>query len=276
MGNRSYTFSFASIYDDIMGAVPYNLWYDYLHEIMDFYKLKKADKVLDLACGTGNMSILFAENNYQVTGIDLSSQMLEVAREKAEEIEQEIVFINSDLRDFHVREKYDMAYCLFDSINYILKKDELRMVFDNVYQSLAEEGFFIFDMNTINRLMSIRPGTTVIKGENYSCIWEDIIDQKKKLWQVKLKIYLRKLGEYFEELHQETGYKIEEIKDLLKNVGFKYIDVYKAYTLSRADDNDNRIYFISFMSENNVRRRPALVKSVKNVKWGFKRLFSDT
>lgn len=275
MENKAYTSSFASIYDDIMGAVPYNLWYDYLHEIMDYYKLK-ANKVLDLACGTGNMSILFAQNDYQVTGIDISKQMLDEARKKVDKLEQEIEFIDSDLRSFNMEKKFDMAFCLFDSLNYILNIEELERVFENVYRVLNEEGSFIFDMNTIRRLMSIKAGTTVIHGDNYSCIWEDIIDHKRKLWQVKLKIYLKELAEYHEELHQETGYKIQEVKDLLRKVGFKYVDVYNSYTFSKADDNDNRIYFIAFMDRANVREKPALLKSVKNVKWGFKKLFSDT
>ncbi len=275
MENKAYTSSFASIYDDIMGAVPYNLWYDYLHEIMDYYKLE-ANKVLDLACGTGNMSILFAQNGYHVSGIDISKEMLSEARRKEAMIDQKIEFIDSDLRNFNIGEKFDMAFCVFDSLNYILDINDLEKVFENVYRALDKEGFFIFDMNTIRRLMSIKPGKTVMNGQNYSCIWEDIIDHKRKLWQVKLKIYLKELGEYHEELHQETGYKIQEVKDLLRKVGFKYVDVYNSYTFSKADDNDNRVYFIAFMDETSIRKKPALLKSVKNVKWGFKKLFNDT
>ncbi len=275
MENKAYTSSFASIYDDIMGAVPYNLWYEYLHEIMDYYNLK-ANKVIDLACGTGNMSILFAQNNYCVSGIDISEDMLSEARRKATMLDQKIEFIDSDLRDINISGKFDMAFCVFDSLNYILNIKDLEKVFKNVYKTLDKEGFFIFDMNTIRRLMSIKPGQTVINGEKYSCIWEDTIDHKRKLWQVKLKIYLKESGEYHEELHQETGYKIQEVKDLLRKVGFKYVDVYNSYTFSKADDNDNRIYFIAFMDKASIRKKPALLKSVKNVKWGFKKLFNDT
>ncbi|MFW6022079.1 MAG: class I SAM-dependent DNA methyltransferase [Halanaerobiaceae bacterium] len=273
MEAKAYTSSFASIYDDIMGVVPYNLWYDYLHEILDYYQLNP-QKLLDLACGTGTMSMLYAENDYKVTGIDISEEMLRIAGEKAEKRGLRIDFEKGDLRNFNINKKFDMAYCLFDSLNYILSEDELRSVFENVSNVLKKDGYFIFDMNTIKRLMSIHPGKTVINGDTYSCIWEDIIDKENKRWQVKLKIYLKNLDEYFEEFHQETGYEISIIEKLLKDSGFKYIDVYNAYTFTRANDNDNRVYFVAFLNKENIRKKPVLIKSIKNIKWGFKKLIS--
>ncbi|MFP4660827.1 MAG: class I SAM-dependent DNA methyltransferase [Halanaerobiales bacterium] len=275
MERRAYTSSFASIYDDVMGAVPYNLWYDYLHEIMDYYSLT-ANKVLDLACGTGNMSVLFARDDYQVTGIDISAEMLEFARVKTGQMDENIKFIQSDLRSFSTSSNFDLALCLFDSLNYILDREDLKSVFENVYNSLKRDGFFIFDMNTINRLMSIKPGTTIIKGEDYSCVWEDIIDKSNKLWKVRLKIYHKDTAEYYEELHQETGYRIDVVKNLLRSTGFKCIDVYSAYTFSKADENDNRIYFVAFREKRQVRKKHLLTKSVKNIKLGVKRLFYAT
>lgn len=272
MVNNAYTASFASIYDDIMGTVPYKLWYDYLQEIMEYYQFKVRN-VLDLACGTGNMSLLFAKNSYKVTGIDISREMLTIAKKKAKEADGDIDFIEANLCNFTVDEKFDLAISLFDSLNYVLKIDDLKKVFINVYNSLNDNGMFIFDVNTITRLMSIEPGATILNGENYSCIWEDIVEEEKKLWQVKLKIYHKDTGEYFEEFHQETGYNIEELKKALKETGFKHIDIYNAYTFKRASDNDNRIYFVVLKDRKKAVRKPVL-KSVKNLKWGFKRLLN--
>lgn len=99
MENSAYTASFARIYDEIMKSVPYKFWYDYINEIMDYYQLK-AEKVLDLACGTGNMSLLYAKNSYQVTGIDRSEEMLKIAGKKARRQGQisalsMLIFVNS-------------------------------------------------------------------------------------------------------------------------------------------------------------------------------------
>jgi len=271
MENSAYTASFAEIYDEIMRTVPYRLWYDYLNEIMDYYQLE-AEKVLDLACGTGNMSLIYAKNSYQVTGVDRSKEMLEIADKKAREVGADIRFINADLCEYRTDEKYDLAISLFDSLNYILDKDNLRKVFTNVYQSLKKDGFFIFDINTITRLMSIEEGTTIFNGKGYSCIWEDIVDKENKLWQVRLKIHLKNSGEYHEEFHQEKGYKVADIRNMLQEVGFKHIDVYSAYTLTEASDNDNRIYFVVLKNKKTIKKRTSLVKLFINLKWGLKRI----
>lgn len=273
MERKSYTDSFASIYDDIMGAVPYSLWYDYLHEIMDYFQVT-ADRVLDLACGTGTMSLFFSRKGYRVTGIDNSYEMLKRAKKKAQKEDRDINFFQADLREFNLDTKYDMAFCLFDSLNYILKINELTQVFKNVYSVLKGEGFFIFDMNTLKRLMSIKPGSTVLKGDSYSCIWEDIINREKKQWQVKLKIYLKEKGDYFEELHQETGYPLSLIKKSLSSAGFEYIDVFSAYTFSKGTEKDNRIYFVAFKNKDHVKKKPVLIKSVKEIKWRFKKMIT--
>lgn len=273
MGEKVYTGSFARIYDDIMGAVPYDLWYNYLHELLDYY-CQKPIRVLDLACGTGNMSLRFAENGYQVSGLDRSREMLEVARAKADDAKKQIDFIQADLRDFRLAAEYDLAFSLFDSLNYILEEGDLKKVFKNVFRALKKEGLFIFDMNTLKRLMSIKPGTTMFSGENYTCFWEDIIDRGKKRWQVRLKIYLDgDENRYFEEFHEETGYATGQIVQFLNEAGFQYIDVYNAYTFDRGSDDDNRLYFVAFKDPARVKKKSDLKKFLKKIRWRVKGFF---
>jgi ubiquinone/menaquinone biosynthesis C-methylase UbiE len=267
---KAYTQSFASIYDDIMGAVPYGFWYDYLQELLKYYHLKPW-KVLDLACGTGSMSLLFAEDGYQVTGLDSSPDMLKVAREKADKKDRKVNFVEADLRDFALEEKHDLAFSLFDSFNYILELTDLQKVFQNVYNALNDKGVFIFDMNTPARLMSIKPGTTMITGDTYSCIWEDIINKEKIRWQVRLKIYLENKGEYFEEFHQETAYDVEDVVKSLESAGFAHIDTYNAYTFDKGSNNDNRIYYVAFKEKPDVKKDTGLGKHLYRMKWKIKK-----
>lgn len=270
MEKRAYTESFARIYDDIMGAVPYDLWYSYLHELLDYYQVKP-NKVLDLACGTGNMSLRFARDGYKVTGVDRSEQMLKVARDKAVIGGEMIIYYNADLRDFHLPENYDFAFSLFDSLNYILEAEDLFNVFKNVYNSLYNDGLFIFDMNTLERLMSIKPGTTILNGDGYTCLWEDIIDRESSRWKVKLKIHYN--GEldgeenYYEEIHEETGYEVCQVEQLLREAGFEYIDIFNAYTFEKGEDKNNRLYFIAFKDIDRVKKKRWTSRLVKSIKW---------
>ncbi|MEJ6952383.1 class I SAM-dependent DNA methyltransferase [Natronospora cellulosivora (SeqCode)] len=275
MEDRAYTASFATIYDDIMGGVPYTIWYDYLHDIMNYYQFE-AKKVLELACGTANMSLLFARNAYQVSGLDISNEMLSIAAKKIESAGQSIDLIQGDLKDFNLKDKFDLVFCLFDSMNYILDINSLQKVFQNTYNVLKKDACFIFDMNTINRLMSIKEGTTVLNGDNYSCIWEDIVDKTNGLWKVKLKIYLYDKGDYFEEFHQERGYPIRDVIQSLKKVGFKQVDVYNAYTFKKAKEKDNRIYYVAFLEERKNYEKPVFLKTAKHMKWKVRKIFSSS
>lgn len=260
---KAYSGAFARIYDDVMGAVPYNLWYQYIQEIMDYYK-KNPGKVLDLACGTGNMSAIFVKNGYQVTGVDASAEMLYIAREKNPSID----FIQADLREFCFPSSYDTAICLFDSLNYILKEEDLKRVFANTFNSLNNDGLFIFDMNTIDRLTNIKPGTTMLSDEEYTCFWEDIIDRKQQRWKVRLKIYFPDDKSYYEEEHLERGYPSAFVQKMLIDSGFKKVDIYSAYTFEKGKDKDNRLYYVAFKQE--IKKKNQKNKLLKRVKWRIK------
>lgn len=265
---KSYTASFARIYDDIMTNVPYEFWYEYIQEFLSYYD-KNPTKILDLACGTGNMSLLFAPTAKKIVGIDRSEDMLAVAENKARQKEYSINYIQADLKKFEICGKFNLVFSVFDSMNYILSLENLKKVFDNVYRVLEKDGLFIFDMNTINRLMSIEPGTTMFTGDNYTCFWQDIVDKKNKKWQVRLKIYFDDNDSSFEEFHQETGYPVEWVTRALYEVGFEYIDIYKAFTFNSGNDNDNRLYYIVFKDSSVAKDTSFLKKASSRFKWKF-------
>ncbi|ACL70238.1 class I SAM-dependent DNA methyltransferase [Halothermothrix orenii] len=268
--DKAYTKSFARIYDDVMDAVPYNLWYDYIHQLLEYYQ-KTPTRVLELACGTGNMALRFARNGYLVTALDKSEAMLEVARNKARKDGIYIDFIKSDVRDFSFNEEFDLVFCLFDSLNYILSLQELKKVFENVNQVLSGDGLFIFDMNTIARLMAIKPGTSIIHGRDYKCTWQDIIDEDKKRWKVKLTIYFEgpddNRDKPYKEIHEETSFKVSEVTGTLKGAGFKAVEVFNAYTFEKGTDSDNRIYYIA--SREDFKKKP-----LTKFKWKLVKFFS--
>ena len=273
MSSKAYTKSFASIYDEVMDNVPYDLWYKYLIDLLDYYN-KKPNKVIDLACGTGNMTFRFAENkNWELSGVDISKDMLEVARDKAKKKNINVDFYNDDLRTFSPDAKYDLAFSLFDSLNYILNYDDLKKVFDKTYDFLKDDGIFIFDMNTMQRLMSIDPGTMLLNGDNYSCFWEDIIDKENKVWKVKLKIYFDdNKVDFYQEIHKETSYPISDVITALKWAGFKKIEVFSAYTFNRGKESDNRIYFVA--TKNLLKQNKKTIEKIgKKFKWKLINIF---
>lgn len=144
--NESYT-SFAQVYDMFMDNVDYSAWSKYLIQLLKEYQVEDG-LVLDLGCGTGNMTELLAEEGYDMIGVDNSEDMLEIASEKRAESGLNILYLLQDMREFELYGTVKAVVSICDSINYILEEDDLREVFSLVNNYLDPKGMFIFDLNT--------------------------------------------------------------------------------------------------------------------------------
>lgn len=287
---HSYTTYFAEIYDDVMKNVPYNYWFRYLKDLLKYYK-QQPESVLELASGTSNMTLklidLQSVNN--ITALDLSSAMLSKAAEKLDarlydsdqiidfsvqkekslyQIQKQnrklnINFQAKNMTDFYFEDKFDLIVSFFDSLNYLTDIDQLQNCFKSAADSLAQDGLFIFDMNSIGRIKTIEEKSFVIEGDSYDCFWEDIVKTKENLWQVKLKICPdNDQLPCFEESHSERGYKIGTILRLLKNSGFKGVDVYNAFSFAEGKNNSDRLYFAAALDEKRLQQNQGKLKKL--------------
>lgn len=113
--------------------------------ILNSVNLSNNSKVLDLACGTGRHSILFAQKGFKVTAVDLSENLLKVARQDAKEAKVNINFVQSDIRNFCISSKFDLVVNLFTSFGYFENDEQNFILFDIVKNSLVENGYFVLD-----------------------------------------------------------------------------------------------------------------------------------
>ena len=137
--------TFAQVYDTFMSNVPYDDWIIYIQKIWDKFNIKP-QLILDLACGTGNISSRLANLGYEMIGVDLSEDMLEEAMEKNAQLlpgKKPVLYLNQDMRDFELYGTVDCVLCLCDSINYITDENELLHVFKLVNNYLEPGGLFI-------------------------------------------------------------------------------------------------------------------------------------
>ena len=254
MESKSYTNSFAVIYDDVMERVPYYYWYKYLKHLLSFYE-KDPDKILELACGTGNMIKYFVDEAELIYGLDKSNDMLAVAQNKFIDYNN-VDFFNTDMTQKYEYDEFDFIYSIFDSLNYILEYEDLVSVFENAYLNLKQDGIFIFDMNTIYRLMDIGEGTKKIEGKDYTCYWRDIIEREEQKWVVELDIYFDRDQEIenFSEKHVETSYSLNKIKEGLLEVGFKHVDIYNSFTFRTGKPQNDRIHFVALKDKPQVNK----------------------
>ena len=116
---------------------------------LKFYKKwlpkKKEARILELCCGTGRLTLPIAKDGYKISGVDITSSMLDQANAKALEAGLTIDFIKADIRTLDLPEKYDLIFIPFNSIHHLYQNDDLFQVFNVVKSHLKENGLFLLD-----------------------------------------------------------------------------------------------------------------------------------
>ncbi len=238
---------FAEVYDRIMADVPYSRWADYITSLWRVHELTPST-VLDLACGTGSMTLLFASNGYRVTGLDASPNMLDIARAKIRSHGLYANFIQKDMRRFKLEEPVDAAFSVFDSMNYLLEPQDLQAAYKSVSAALVPGGLFIFDVNTQNRLSSIPSEVSIMEGRDHFLIWSDHYDAAKKWWRVQLTGFIKEDDDTwtrFDEVHRERAYPLEDHVLWLNDAGFEVLAAYESCTYNKASEKSSRVYFVA-------------------------------
>jgi SAM-dependent methyltransferase len=236
----------AEIYDYLVAGVDYEDWLDYIEKILDRYGYR-ADKVVDLACGTGNTTLPFARKGYDVTGVDIAPAMLALARQKAEQEGLNAGFLEQDMRELKLPGPVDLFTCYHDGLNYITDTADLKLVLERVYHYLKPGGLFIFDLVVVNKLKGAGGDTTFFDDNDLSLVWDSSYDKEQDIWEVTLTGFVRKgdLYEKFTEVHREKHHAREEIEPLLAAVGFELLDVFHSFTLEPPNPLTRRAFYVA-------------------------------
>lgn len=232
-------------YDSLMADVDYEDWVDYIAKLYPEYR-SGGLRVLDLACGTGVCAVLYSKDGHEVTALDSSHQMLEVALNRFGREGIEVETVEADMSSFQLKRKVDLVTCLFDSINNLTKEEDLVSCFSCVFENLVESGVFIFDVNTEYGLSTFWGDKTVVRedGEVFS-VWQNRWDPKKKLAVLSLTLFVKENDVYrrLDEVHKERGYAAKSIVDALKRVGFSEVSMFKHLTTEKPSRITGRIMF---------------------------------
>lgn len=241
--------SFAMVYDLFMKDVEYDVWIEYIEKIWLKNGLKPKI-VADLGCGTGNITLRLAEKDLEMIGVDMSYDMLSIAKNKAYEKEKEILFLCQDMREFELFGTVDCFISLFDSLNYITEEKDLLKVFKLANNYLNPGGLFIFDLNTEYKFKNILEENVFAQTEeNAAYIWENYYDEEEKINEFYMNFFIKDeeedLYKRFEECHYEKSYGVEEVKALIEKSGLKLLNVYDAYTFESPKEDSERIFFVA-------------------------------
>ena len=239
---------FASVYDILMDNVPYEEWAEYLYRQFRKYQITDG-LLLDLGCGTGSMTEQMAARGYDMIGVDLSEEMLEVALEKKYESGHDILYLQQDMREFELYGTVRGIYSVCDSVNYILEKEDLTRTFYWVNNYLDPEGIFVFDFNTEYKYREVIGRRTIAENrDECSFIWENDYDQEKKINTYELVLFTQRengLYEKAEEIHYQRGYTLEEMQEIIKKSGLEYVTAYDGFTWDSPTDTSERICVVA-------------------------------
>lgn len=238
---------FAYLYDELMKEAPYDQWVQFVNEILIKYDVKEKN-MLDLACGTGELSIRFAKEGFHVTGVDLSEDMLAVAQAKAENEGVKIPFFQQDMADLEGQDIFDVVGIFCDSLNYLQTEQEVQATFSNVLDHLQEDGIFIFDVHSVFKINEVFINQTFALNEDeVSYIWNSFPGDFPDSVDHELSFFVldKRAGKYdrFDEFHYQRTYSIQQYTAWLEAAGFDLLEVTADFKHSAPEPQSERIFF---------------------------------
>ena len=243
--------SISGIYDRINSEIDYCAWADFIEACFHKYSKDKPSLVLDLACGTGSMTLELARRGYDMIGIDGSEDMLAEAYNRMYDCEMSgILYLRQDMRAFELYGTVGAVTCCLDSINYLSGDGELEKCLACVHNYLDPDGLFIFDINTPYKFEHIYADNSYIHEEERDgkatlCAWQNDYDKESKLCSFYLSVFDEgEDGKYTrtDEIQTERCFDRAEIKAALEGAGFEVIGFFGDYEFTEAKDTDTRWY----------------------------------
>lgn len=187
---------------------------------------------LDLATGTGAAALAFARDGLQVTGLDRSREMLAHAEQKAREAGLDIQFVAGDMTAFTIEHPVDLVTSYFDSLNYVLTDQALSQTFRSIARALNPDGWFVFDLNTLQRYFSAWNDATEIafQDDDTLVIYRSSFDATTGISPLILTTFERAspgedLWRRWDEQHDERGYRLSDVEAMLQEAGFRVASV---------------------------------------------------
>lgn len=232
----------AAMYDALMDDVDYEAWADYIDRMLQKHG-GPGKRLLDLGCGTGCISIPLAQRGYQVTGVDISEEMLAAAREKSRALQLDIDWRKQDLTSLQLFDEagnemvFDAAIATFDVFNHLTEPEDLQMLFHTLNPLLADRGVLLFDVQTPYKLREyLGNHIFTLHRDDVEYMWENHFDEETQICTMNITFFLRQANGLY---RRETMTQEERVYDLdLLRLWLKYSDFETAGVYEELSEND--------------------------------------
>ena len=239
----------APFYDAINEDIDYGKWADFIEAVFKREMSAPPDLVLDLGCGTGKMTLELARRGYDMTGIDISPEMLDIAHTAAENEKLDILWLCQDMREFELYGTVDAAVCCLDCINHLQTEQDLDECLSLVHNYLVPDGIFIFDINGRYKFENVYADRTYAMEEDGGfCVWENYYDPDSRLCDFYITLFKENPdGRYerYDETQSERMYTLADVRAALERAGMEFLYAFGDLDFSPGSDECERVYIIA-------------------------------
>ena len=240
---------FAYYYDMLTENVDYDKRCEYICGLLAENHISEGI-LLDLACGTGTMSLMFADKGYDVVGVDGSEEMLTQAQEKKMESGADVIFLCQRMEELDLFGTINAAVSTLDSINHVTDEDTVKEIFRRVSLFMEDKGIFLFDVNTPYKHREILGDNTFIYDlDEVYCVWQNSTDENL-VTTISLDLFEKDEEDeetyyrYSEEF-SERAYDLDDIRKWLEDCRFEVVAVYEEMTKESVKADTQRAVFVA-------------------------------
>lgn len=242
----TYSF-FSGYYDGLTENVGYKERADYLVELCRRHN-HQWGTTLDLACGTGSLTLELYKRGIDIFGADASCDMLSEAQRKSYENDAKILYICQKMQELELYGGIDTCICTLDSINHLTKPDDVKRTFNNIAKYMTTGGLFVFDVNTVYKHRVILGNNCFIYDtDEVFCSWQNELDEKTDTVRIILDFFVPEGGVYKRECEEfcERAYSDSELTDWLVETGFEVRAIYDDMTFEKPKEISERNFFVA-------------------------------
>lgn len=242
--------NFALIYDELMNHAPYDEWASFTIDIIKQFKLD-VNTMIDLGCGTGEITNRLAKHGFNMYGIDMSTEMLSVAMTKSTEKQLQVQWINQDIRQLTGFNEIDLALSYCDVFNYLTTEEDLLMSFQNIYNSLRDGGLFLFDVHGLNYARTeLMNQSFSSRDDELPYIWDCESGEHDGQLLHYLSFFVKNENnsyERFDEIHEQQVYPLDTYIKLLEKAQFTNLHFYRDFSLEMefCEEKAERIFILA-------------------------------
>lgn len=209
-------------YDEFMQDVDYDAW---AKKIAGYIGNRK--KGVDCGCGSGLITMRLKKMGYDVIGTDLSTEMLERARENFRRENLNITLVRMDSENLVVGNKVDFITAVCDVVNYMKKPEKF---FVRAYNALADDGVLLFDISSKYKLTEIIGNNVFTDStDNVTYIWSNSLSEKQNKVEMFLTFFVKNKDGSFdkeEENQIQYIYEVDDLVEKLRAAGFGKVEYF--------------------------------------------------